>query len=128
VPDERLCELVLAENARPGPGKVRRVRLLDARQRRKRLAAQREWVRRAPVRAAHGQRIARRDPPIAARQVPVLLRRTRSRIADPAELRRLREDRRRVVLVLVREEIVEPILDDRPPDREASLLIGVRQY
>ena len=78
--------------------------------------------------AADEQVVLRRQLVIAAPERVVLKRVGWQGNGLSSVRRRPDDDRVRLALILVREEVVHLVLDDRTAERPAHLLIGIRQH
>jgi len=115
----------------PGPGAedIRGVLGLIRRLgRRNRAVGHEEGIRPRPVRSSDRQAIDSCQLIVDPRQEALLPVLVRHRHALPRQQRRVLERRARLALVLVGREVVDLVLDDRSAEREADLLVRVRQY
>ncbi len=88
----------------------------------------REIVAPVPIRSAHGEVIVRALLPVAAAEEAVLNQLGVEGERLSGQRRRRREDRVRLVLALERREEVHLVLDQRPADRAADLLVRIGQH
>ena len=128
VADLQFLNQVARQHPRPGAEHVGGLLGLHRRVRRVAGGGQHERVRPVPVRAAHAESVVGGQLVVGAAQEAPLRVLERNREGLRRQRRRRGEAGAGLALVLVGGEVVELVLDHRPAERAADLLVLVRQH